>query len=74
MREIDTIEYKDIANASPAEIAEIKRRGTVVIRNVIPEEEALQLKADLKDYIRQNPKAKGTYTTCHLIPFKSLLA
>lgn len=59
IKAIPTIEYKDIAKASPLDIAEIKRRGTVVIRNVVPEEEALQLKADLKDYIRQNPKAKA---------------
>lgn len=56
---IPSIEFKHLASASPAEIAEIKRRGVVVIRNVIPEHEALQLKADIGDYLRENPNAKG---------------
>lgn len=57
---IPSIEFKHLAAASPAEIAEIKRRGVVVIRNVLPENEALQLKADIRDYLRENSNAKGS--------------
>lgn len=57
---IPSIEFKHLATASPVEIAEIKRRGVVVIRNVLPENEALQLKADIRDYLRENSNAKGS--------------
>lgn len=60
MQAIPSIEFKHLASASPVEIAEIKRRGVVVIRNVLPEEEALQLKADIRDYLRENSNAKGS--------------
>ncbi|KAF3763386.1 DUF1479-domain-containing protein [Cryphonectria parasitica EP155] len=38
---------------------EIKKRGAVVIRGVIPEQEARGYKFELDEYIRKNPHTKG---------------
>lgn len=38
---------------------EIKKRGAVVIRGVVPEEEARGYKFELDEYIRKNPQTKG---------------
>lgn len=38
---------------------EIKKRGAVVIRGVIPEREARGYKRELEEYIRKNPHTKG---------------
>lgn len=38
---------------------EIKKRGAVVIRGVIPENEARRYKFELEEYIRKNPQTKG---------------
>ncbi|KAI0864864.1 DUF1479 domain protein [Xylaria cubensis] len=35
--------------------SEIKKRGVVVIKGVIPEDEAASYKSDLEEYVRQNP-------------------
>ena len=43
-----------------AYLAEIKRKGCVVIRNVVPDEEALKWKADLRKIIEDNPTLEGT--------------
>ena len=56
---IPEIDFKDIDSASPEFQAEHKKRGVAVIRNVIPKEEALQLKEDLREYIKKNPHTKA---------------
>lgn len=38
---------------------EIKKRGAVVVRGVIPEDEARGYKFELEEYIRKNPQTKG---------------
>lgn len=45
----------DLAAASP----EIKKRGVVVVRGVIPEDEARGYKLELDEYIGKNPQTKG---------------
>ncbi|KAI1748730.1 DUF1479 domain protein [Xylaria castorea] len=39
--------------------SEIKKRGAVVIRGVIPENEARTYKSDIEEYVRQNPSTKA---------------
>ena len=56
---IPEIDFEDIDNASPEFRAEHKKRGVAVIRNVVPQEEALSMKEDLKEYIRANPQTKA---------------
>ncbi|KAM0789026.1 hypothetical protein ACM66B_003092 [Microbotryomycetes sp. NB124-2] len=40
-------------------IAEIKKRGAVVIRNVVGKNKALEWKERIREYVRQNPSVKG---------------
>ncbi|KAK4543873.1 hypothetical protein LTR36_004647 [Oleoguttula mirabilis] len=56
---IPTIDFKDIDDASPEFRAEHRKRGVAVIRNVLPEHEALDLKRELREYIKANPQTKA---------------
>ena len=56
---VPEIDFKDIQNAPDTFKNELRKRGVAVIRNVVPEHEALQMKEDLKTYIKQNPHTKG---------------
>ncbi|KAI5481415.1 hypothetical protein MNV49_004171 [Pseudohyphozyma bogoriensis] len=38
---------------------EIKRRGAAIIKNVVPPEQALRWKEQIKDYVAANPSVKG---------------
>ncbi|KAL4925169.1 uncharacterized protein BDV17DRAFT_284146 [Aspergillus undulatus] len=53
---IPSVEYSDVVSGtvSPAALAEIKHRGTVVIRNVVPRKEARGWKARIEDYVAAN--------------------
>jgi hypothetical protein len=56
---IPEIDFKDIDNASPEFRSEHKKRGVAVIRNVIPQEEVLAMKDELREYIKANPHTKA---------------
>lgn len=56
---IPEIEFSDLDNPSPVFVAEHKKRGCAVIRNVIPEEEVWSMKAELLVYIKNNPHTKA---------------
>jgi len=56
---IPEIDFKDLGKPSPEFRAAHKERGVAVIRNVIPEQEALSLKTELKEYIAANPQTKA---------------
>lgn len=60
---IPEIDFKNIDNAPEKFNAELKKRGVAVVRNVVSEQEALQWKEDLREYIRKNPQTKGTYNS-----------
>jgi Protein of unknown function (DUF1479) len=53
---IPDIQFKDIASerVSKATADEVRRRGAAIIRNVIPREEALDFKEQVRGYIRAN--------------------
>lgn len=38
---------------------EIKKRGTVVVKGVIPEAEARAYKEEIEEYVRKNPSTRG---------------
>lgn len=59
---IPEIDFKDIDNAPETFSSELRRRGVGVVRGVVSEQEALQWKEDLREYIRQNPHTKGKNT------------
>jgi hypothetical protein len=56
---IPEINFKDIDNAPEDFSSRLRERGVAVVRGVVSEQEALQWKEDLREYIRQNPQTKG---------------
>ncbi|KAF7192891.1 hypothetical protein HII31_05805 [Pseudocercospora fuligena] len=58
-RIVPEIDFNDIDHASDEFRAEHRKRGVAVIRNVIPEQEALALKKELREYIEANPHTKA---------------
>lgn len=58
-RIVPEIDFRDIDHASEEFRAEHKKRGVAVIRNVIPEQQALALKKELREYIAANPHTKA---------------
>jgi len=56
---IPEIDFRDIDNAPETFSNELRKRGVAVVRNVVPEQEAVEWKEDLRKYIRQNPQTKG---------------
>jgi hypothetical protein len=56
---IPEIDFSKIDSASPEFRAEHKKRGVAVIRNVLPEQEVLELKRELREYIAKNPHTKA---------------
>ncbi|KAF2737129.1 DUF1479-domain-containing protein [Polyplosphaeria fusca] len=56
---IPEINFNDIDNAPSSFSEELKKRGVAVVRGVVSESEALEWKADLKEYIRQNPQTRA---------------
>lgn len=62
---IPEIDFTDVDSAPESFSNDFRKRGVAVVRGVVPEQEALQWKADLRAYIRQNPQTKGrTSTIC----------
>ncbi|ORX33692.1 hypothetical protein BD324DRAFT_639175 [Kockovaella imperatae] len=56
---IPTATYDELLNPSTQLIESIKRCGTVVVKDVVSEEQALTWLDDIKSYIRANPSVKG---------------
>jgi hypothetical protein len=56
---IPEVDYRDIESPSENFSREYRKRGVAVIRGAIPKSEALQLKEDLRTYIRNNPQTKA---------------
>ena len=56
---IPQVDFASLSNLKPEEIARIRRIGSVVIRNVVDDDEALEYKADLKEYAKANPQVEG---------------
>ena len=67
---IPQIDFKDLDNAPETFSNELRKRGVAVVRNVVPEKEALQWKEDLREYIRQNPQTKGEYLRSHMFNYR----
>ncbi|KDQ15639.1 hypothetical protein BOTBODRAFT_108165 [Botryobasidium botryosum FD-172 SS1] len=56
---VPQVNYADLSSLSGEEIEVVKKRGTVVIRNVVNEDLALGWKEDIKRYIQKNPQVRG---------------
>ncbi|KAF5638501.1 DUF1479 domain protein [Fusarium sp. NRRL 25303] len=56
---IPQIEFKDLESSSDALREEVKKRGVVVVRGVIPEGEARAYKAEVEEYVARNPSTRA---------------
>lgn len=56
---VPEIDFHDIDNADETFISEHRKRGVAVIRNVIAQNEALDMKQKLREYIKANPHTKA---------------
>ncbi|KAM6489160.1 Protein of unknown function (DUF1479) domain containing protein [Amanita muscaria] len=56
---IPQVKFIDLANLGADEVKKIKERGTVVIRDVVNDEEAVLWKKQLVEFINANPNVEG---------------
>lgn len=56
---VPDINYQDIAAPSKHFSNEYRKRGVALIRGVIPEDEALEMKHDILRYVKANPHTKA---------------
>ncbi|PPQ72790.1 hypothetical protein CVT26_003319, partial [Gymnopilus dilepis] len=56
---IPQVKFADLDKLSPEEIAKIKRRGTVVIKDIVPDEQAAGWKEELREFVKVNPDVDG---------------
>lgn len=56
---VPEVRFSHLEDDIEASRASIKKRGVVVIRGVIPEDEARAYKFEIEEYIRRNPHTRG---------------
>lgn len=56
---VPQIEYSDLKGGIESLKGEIQKRGAVVVRGVVPEAEARAYKAEVEEYVQQNPWTRG---------------
>ncbi|CAF0984130.1 unnamed protein product [Rotaria sordida] len=56
---IPQVNFNDMKNLSSDVCNEIRTRGVIVVRDVLPDDYALKLKMDVENYIKQNPHTKA---------------
>ncbi|CAF2815217.1 unnamed protein product [Rotaria sp. Silwood2] len=56
---IPEVDFNNMKNLSSDLINEIRTRGSMIVRGVFPENDALKLKTGAEDYIRQNPHTRA---------------
>ncbi|KAF9525722.1 DUF1479-domain-containing protein [Crepidotus variabilis] len=56
---IPQVSFRDLDKLSEEEIERIKRRGCIVIRDVVSDEEAIKWRQDLQEFVAVNPDVDG---------------
>ncbi|KAH6896708.1 hypothetical protein B0T10DRAFT_526107 [Thelonectria olida] len=56
---IPQVDYKDIKNDIKGLKDEIKKRGAIVVKGVIPEGEARAYKEEIEEYVKKNPSTRA---------------
>ena len=59
MQYVTQIDFSELDTLSADRIAEIKRKGSVVVHGVVPSETALQWKEELQKIVAENPNVVG---------------
>lgn len=60
---VPQIQFSELDSGIESLRGEIKKRGAVVVRGVVPEAEARAYKEEIEEYVKKNPWTRGTYTT-----------
>lgn len=53
------MDFSELNTLSPEKVEEVRRKGSVVIRNVVDDSEASSWKEWLKEYVSTNPGIDG---------------
>ncbi|TRM65073.1 hypothetical protein BD626DRAFT_240198 [Schizophyllum amplum] len=56
---IPEVEFSDLGKLSKDDVDKIKRIGSVVIHNIVDDEEAMKWKTDLEEFVKANPDVEG---------------
>ncbi|KAJ7082858.1 hypothetical protein B0H15DRAFT_851751 [Mycena belliarum] len=56
---IPQVAFADLDKLSEAQIADIKRKGTVVIKDVVDDAQARAWKSSLEEFVKANPQSEG---------------
>lgn len=56
---LPSINYDQLGSVSDDKLAEIKRKGSLIIRGVVPRKEAEGYKTDLQAFVDANPNVEG---------------
>lgn len=56
---VPQVEFSELNTLSPEKVEEVRRKGSVVIRNVVDDSEASSWKDWLKEYVTSNPGIDG---------------
>ena len=61
---IPQVEYGDLESGLEGLKGEIRKRGAVVVKGVVPEGEARAYKEETEEYIKKNPSTRGIRPKC----------
>ncbi|KAJ7612542.1 hypothetical protein FB45DRAFT_914893 [Roridomyces roridus] len=56
---IPQVAFADLDTLTPQQIADIKRKGTVVVKDVVDDAQARKWKTELEEFIKANPQSDG---------------
>lgn len=59
MQYIPSVDFKDLKSLSEEQVARVRQAGSVVIRNVVDDAEAVAWRESLKKFVQENPDAEG---------------
>lgn len=64
MQYIPQVKFEDLEALDAETLGRIKRVGTVIIRDIVPDEEAAKWKEELETFVKKNPDVDGKLTNC----------
>jgi len=56
---IPQVDYNEFEQSAGSLKEEIRKRGVVVIKGVVPQDEARAWKGEIEEYVRKNPSTRG---------------
>lgn len=68
------MQFSDLGNLTQERIDDIKRKGSLVIKDVVDDDTAAAWKSDLEVFVKANPDVPGLYQKLLLLYFDSLSA